>query len=151
MAFVLMTQTYKRLLKLKWGLQKLKWLIFDCCRKTNHLRYIWTDPMCPYFSLWPYLNLPCLSSRTHFIVTHCLSSNILCCSGVARAFPGWRAGYPEDQNEEETKGKWGKIEEMFYVRLSFPPRSERLATPLLCWYAFWPLLKEHYNVTWKKK
>ena len=28
MAFVLMTQTYKRLLKLKWGLQKLKWLIF---------------------------------------------------------------------------------------------------------------------------
>ena len=22
------------------GLQKLKWLIFDCCRKTNHLRYI---------------------------------------------------------------------------------------------------------------
>ena len=45
MAFVLMTQTYKRLLKLKWGLQKLKWLIFDCCRKTNHLRYIWTDPV----------------------------------------------------------------------------------------------------------
>ena len=45
MAFVLMTQTYKRLLKLKWGLQKLKWLIFDCCRKTNHLRYIWTDPI----------------------------------------------------------------------------------------------------------
>ena len=45
MAFVLMTQTYKRLLKLKWGLQKLKWLIFDCCRKTNHLRYIWTDPL----------------------------------------------------------------------------------------------------------
>ena len=27
------------------GLQKLKWLIFDCCRKTNHLRYIWTDPL----------------------------------------------------------------------------------------------------------
>ena len=45
MAFVLVTQTYKRLLKLKWGLQKLKWLIFDCCRKTNHLRYIWTDPV----------------------------------------------------------------------------------------------------------
>ena len=27
------------------GLQKLKWLIFDCCRKTNHLRYIWTVPL----------------------------------------------------------------------------------------------------------
>ena len=50
MAFVLMTQTYKRLLKLKWGLQKLKWLIFDCCRKTNHLRYIWTDPL---YMKWP--------------------------------------------------------------------------------------------------
>ena len=32
------------------GLQKLKWLIFDCCRKTNHLRYIWTDPLC-WFSI----------------------------------------------------------------------------------------------------
>ena len=40
-----MTQTYKRLLKLKWGLQKLKWLIFDCCTNTNRLRYTWTDPL----------------------------------------------------------------------------------------------------------
>ena len=43
MAFVLMTQTYKRLLKLKWGLQKPKWLIFYCCTNTNPLRYTRTD------------------------------------------------------------------------------------------------------------
>ena len=48
-----MTQTYKRLLKLKWGLQKLKWLIFYCCRKTNHLRYIWTDPLYAKTRVYP--------------------------------------------------------------------------------------------------
>ena len=51
MAFVLMTQTYNRLLKLKWGLQKLKWLIFDCCTNANRLRYTWTDPLCFFFRI----------------------------------------------------------------------------------------------------
>ena len=45
-AFVLMTQTYKKITKTEVvGLQKLKWLIFDGCTNNNPLRYTWTDPV----------------------------------------------------------------------------------------------------------
>ena len=32
------------------GLQKLKWLKFDCCINFNRLRYTWTDPLSRTFS-----------------------------------------------------------------------------------------------------